>query len=124
MTDLVQRKCLDQIRQGYLDAALILADHLEENSDPRFRQMRERINRWIHDIGWDARHDFSRNRRWLYWESVGARCRVLWQWFRDEFGRKWKYPRKGTEKWVSIHRALFDRNRNLIALLAPRKEVL
>jgi hypothetical protein len=124
MTDPVVRKCLDQIRLGCLDAALVLADYVEENFPELNRRgrMRKRIDRWLKEVRWDAAHDFSKNRRWTYWESVGARCRTLWEWFKKEFDRKkWKWPgRPKPRKFSDVHRELFHRNEKLVARLAPR----
>jgi len=82
--------CLAAIQRGDVTAVGVLADLMEENGVPKAKAVRKLWATYTRRAAYFAAHDFSRDRRWTYWESVAYDRRSLRRKVRDLFGRKWK----------------------------------
>jgi hypothetical protein len=89
--DSVTAGCLNRLRQGYVDAAGVLADHLDETEHPLASRVRQEYANWLRCVtcfrsgSWKPRRKLSR------WEEI-ARWHVHLRWrigrlFKRNWGR-------------------------------------
>lgn len=65
--------CRKQIRKGYLESALILADWYEETGNPLAKSLRKLLQQTQRGIEWAWHCNRSKKTKWtVRWESVAA----------------------------------------------------
>jgi uncharacterized protein (TIGR02996 family) len=88
--DAVAARLLVRVRQGHVEVVGVLADHLEEQGDPRVPHLRQLLATHAEMLAESDARDWSHVSHWTHWEDIAYKHG--WLRFRvgAAFGRYWK----------------------------------